>query len=76
MEAEERQWTWPPTHEEIVSLRARPDLVTLAGALEFARLNILNLGVVKRGPQPTTTGVPAPQVHDLRGALGELEADL
>ncbi len=76
MEAEKRQWTWPPTHEEIVSLRARPDLVTLAGALEFARLNILNLGVVKRGPQPTTTGVPAPQVHDLRGALGELEADL
>ncbi len=76
MEAEDRQWTWPPTHEEIVSLKARPDLVTLAGAMEFARLNLLNLGSGKRGPQPTTTGVPAPQVHDLRGELGALQEGL
>jgi cell division protein FtsA len=60
MEAIERDWTWPPTHAEVVSFRHRPGMTSIAGALEFARLNLLDQeGVINRRPWP------APALRDL-----------
>ena len=60
MERIERDWTWPPVNAEVVTFRRLPDRMTIAGQLEFVRMNHLHhRQIAAQRPWP------APDLRDL-----------
>ena len=60
MESIERDWTWPPVNAEVVNFRRLPDRMTVAGQLEFVRMNHLHHRQIA-----AQTLATAPDVRDL-----------
>jgi cell division ATPase FtsA len=68
MEPIERDLTWPPVNAEVVDFRRKPSWMTIAGGLEFVRMNHLRYrNIASQRPWP------APDVRDLHGAFQQAE---
>ena len=67
MESIERDWTWPPVNAEVVNFRRLPDRMTVAGQLEFVRMNHLHhRQIAAQRPWP------APDVRDLHEVFSRM----
>jgi len=68
MESIERDWTWPPVNSEVVNFRRYPDRMTVAGQLEFVRMNHLHhRKIAAQRPWP------APDVRDLHEVFSRMD---